>query len=567
VLVLLALACNDGSPTGGTVDPVTMQVNVLVAGTPINTVVVEVTAADFTALVFNLTVENGVATGTIRIPPGSQRTIHVTAFDIQGNVTHEGQTTIDVRPGVNPPVSIPMVPRSGQVPITITFGQYAVVVSPAEATIDAANSTDLQLGVVVSASNGGMVTNPAISWATTNPAMATVSATGLVTGRLDGVINIVAVYEGVAGLSLIHLTGFGGSPVCAQWAWTPTNVDPCDPALPAPFGTLSLAESGVYNYNTSTGVLSTPNSVSSMPSSVVIPQTGGPSIRVLSVAGFSVAAAATLRVNGTLPLLVLVDGTASVAGEIDVSAAGKIPGPGGDDIATCFGSSGSDGIVGVVRGSGAGGGGYGTRGGNGGGAEGPGGLGGSEAGSVQITPLRGGCPGGAGGAVQGAMSEPGAGGGAIQIVARLSLSVTGSIRSAGGGGLTGASPGAGGSGGGAGGAILLESDAITIAGTASLCANGGSGGEGRDVTGTPGGNGQMGTCSESTPATTANLVAGGEGGAGGVGDLLPGNGTSGVPIFDGGGGGGGGSVGRVRVRGVTTRVIDAGATVTPPAAP
>src|SRR5262245_14601196 len=146
-VLLLGQACDDTSPTGSSTEPVALQVSVFVVGTPVSTLVVEVTAADFATLVFNLTVENGVATGPIRIPPGTARTIHVTAYDSVGNVTHEGQVTIDVRPGKNPPVHVPIVPRSGQVPITVTFGQYTVVVTPSAATIDAGNSTDLQLGV------------------------------------------------------------------------------------------------------------------------------------------------------------------------------------------------------------------------------------------------------------------------------------------------------------------------------------------------------------------------------------------------------------------------------------
>ena len=162
---------------------------------------------------FNLSVVNGVASGTIKLPPGPARTIHVTAVDDQGNVTHDGTTTIDVRPGQNPPVNIKLAPRSGQVPITVTFGNFGVVVTPATATIDMSAAKQLQLNVTVTDVNG-QPTNAQVVWATTQPAVATVDASGLVTGQINGSATIVATAEGVAGLSLITVAGGPSAEVC-----------------------------------------------------------------------------------------------------------------------------------------------------------------------------------------------------------------------------------------------------------------------------------------------------------------------------------------------------------------
>jgi len=54
------------------------------------------------------------------------------------------------------------------------------------------------------------VPDPQVQWATTHPSIATVTASGLVTGLADGSANIVATFEGVAGLSELTLTGFDG---------------------------------------------------------------------------------------------------------------------------------------------------------------------------------------------------------------------------------------------------------------------------------------------------------------------------------------------------------------------
>ena len=100
---ILAAGCQDQLPTGvGADGTVPLRVTASVVGTPIATLVVTVTASDISVpLVFNLTVANGTASGTSRVPPGVSRTIAATAMDDQGNVTHDGSLTLDVRPGPN----------------------------------------------------------------------------------------------------------------------------------------------------------------------------------------------------------------------------------------------------------------------------------------------------------------------------------------------------------------------------------------------------------------------------------------------------------------------------------
>jgi alpha-tubulin suppressor-like RCC1 family protein len=193
---------------GGGEAEIPLQITAVTAGTPINTLVVVVTAPDIPMpLVFNLAVVDGVATGTIRIPPGTARTISVTALDPVGNVTHEGAATIDVLPGPNPSLQLRLTPRAGDVPVTVTFGDFGVVVSPPALIIDASVSAQAQLTVTVTDANGVPLTAPAVGWATTQPAVARVTATGVVTGASDGIATIVATYEGVAAVSTVTVTG------------------------------------------------------------------------------------------------------------------------------------------------------------------------------------------------------------------------------------------------------------------------------------------------------------------------------------------------------------------------
>jgi hypothetical protein len=78
-----------GSQPGGEAQ---LQVSANVSATPISTLVVEVTAPDIAnPLVFNLQVQNGTASGTLKMPPGDSRTITVKAYDSSGQVTHEPQ--------------------------------------------------------------------------------------------------------------------------------------------------------------------------------------------------------------------------------------------------------------------------------------------------------------------------------------------------------------------------------------------------------------------------------------------------------------------------------------------
>jgi hypothetical protein len=360
--------------------------------------------------------------------------------------------------------------------------------------------------------------------------------------------------------------------------WDALNVDPCDGALPEP-DTINLA-SGDFVYDTDTGTLSEQGGGDTTPASALLTQARGPEVRALNVRSFNIDAAGSLTVVGSRPLVIVVHGSASIAGTIDVSArvtgeGTSTPGPGGNS-AECGNGAGEPGKPSTnanAGGGGGGGGGFGDDGGDGGDGNGAGhgGKGGKGAknGAADLVPLRGGCAGGAGGADALDPVNPGGragdGGGAIEITALGTIEVSGAIRAGGSGGATQLIGLGGGGGAGSGGAILLDADVAIVSASAALCGNGGGGGEGGQILETSE-DGEPATCSETIEAQGGALSpGGGDGGDGGaLIDLTGDNATNGAS--GGGGGGGGGGVGRIRVRGRTTRDVPDAAIISPDAA-
>jgi Bacterial Ig-like domain (group 2) len=176
-----------------------------VAGTPIATVVVEVTASDITnPLVFNLTLANGRAEGTITMPAGSARKITIRAYDAAGIETHRGSATVDVREGnANTSVSISVLSLGGDQPIVAQLSTHTVTVTGAASVVVGAS---VAFAAVVKDADGNVVLpNGELKWATNNPAIATVSASGDVTGVKIGSATIMATYRGVGHSAAINV--------------------------------------------------------------------------------------------------------------------------------------------------------------------------------------------------------------------------------------------------------------------------------------------------------------------------------------------------------------------------
>jgi hypothetical protein len=176
-----------------------------VAATTIATVVVQVSAADIQApLVFNLTLENGVASGVLRIRAGSARTIAVGAFDDAGLETHRGERTVDVQPGTdNRTVSITLFPIVGTQPLELWLGTFAVTISDVPATLRVGERATLSATVSMTTPEGLIpVPGAVVGWATATPGTLAVDPEeGVATGVRPGQGTVAATYGGVGALA------------------------------------------------------------------------------------------------------------------------------------------------------------------------------------------------------------------------------------------------------------------------------------------------------------------------------------------------------------------------------
>ncbi len=267
----------------------------------------------------------------------------------------------------------------------------------------------------------------------------------------------------LAMLGLVGLATLAGAPAHAQ-TFNSGSTGADGPFNPTANVTVTLPPNGVFNYTT-----------------VDIP------------AGVTVT---FVRNTANTPVTLLATGNVTIAGTIDVSgSAGSVGvaatalapsagagGPGGSD-----GGNGTNGIIGNVGGAGlgpggglgggpdgpcgvgGGGGGFASAGATGGAGSGAAVAGGSVYGAQQLQPLIGGSGGGAGGIAGfgNTSAGGGGGGGALMIASSGTITLTGTLRAAGGKGGDSVSPttfaiGAG--GGGSGGAIRLVATTITGSG-------------------------------------------------------------------------------------------------------
>jgi hypothetical protein len=198
-------------------EPARLAISANVSATTIQTMVVTVTGPGITIpLVFNLPInDQGIATGSIAIPTGSSRKIELDAFDVRGIKTHHGERTIDeVKPGPNLPLSIVLLPLAGDQPVTASLGTYTVTVTPNPGTVLVGQANAVTFTAVVRDKDNAVVAiGPGeLRWATTNPAFFSVAShatdnnQGVVTGIMAGSGEVVATYNGFAGLAAVTVT-------------------------------------------------------------------------------------------------------------------------------------------------------------------------------------------------------------------------------------------------------------------------------------------------------------------------------------------------------------------------
>jgi len=177
-------------------------------------ILVQVTAPDLPdTLFYNLAVVDSVASGTLTVPAGSNRTITVRAFDVAGIVTHMGSVVVNVRPTGNPTVTITLTPISGDQPIIALLGSLIVTVTPTSGTVELGDTMRLQATVMTATGD----TTVRVQWATLNPTLATVDTAGLVTGVAKGYAQIVATFAGVGGSAKLLVLSYGGQTSATPW--------------------------------------------------------------------------------------------------------------------------------------------------------------------------------------------------------------------------------------------------------------------------------------------------------------------------------------------------------------
>jgi hypothetical protein len=314
----------------------------------------------------------------------------------------------------------------------------------------------------------------------------------------------------------------------------------------------------------------------------VVTQTeGAPELCVLRASKIEIKKGSTVRVSGSRALALLAVRSLIIEGTLSVSAARATPGPGSMRTGSGAGRTGVGRLPGgtpaqqlseLPANAGGGGGGHATRGAAGGTAPGQCGPmvacsmpgdGGDAYGNDVLVPLVGGAPGGRNSASEfsSRRTDPGGGGGAVELVAceELELGEEAIVEAGGGGGAGGGpgqmqsvsdTPGAG-AGGGSGGAILIQTRVLRVHAGALLVANGGGGGGGATRKGAPGAGEQAGANGQdgqrSRTAAAGGKAAGDSfpGGAGGAIESPAPGGAARLPMQAAGGGGG--AAGRIRI--------------------
>ena len=212
---LVALvACRPDAPSGPGVGSAPMTINAALAGTAVRALTIVVTGpAIATPIVVNVDVSADVqtATTTIGVPVGGQRTFVARGFDATGEITHEGMATVTVRPNANAPVTIRMYPKTGEVPVIVGVGDFALSISPSPLPVLQPGATQ-QLVATVTDASGGAVPGAVVTWGSLNPIVASVSQAGRVTAGVSGTTTLYATFQGAAAAVDLVVGGGGGGP-------------------------------------------------------------------------------------------------------------------------------------------------------------------------------------------------------------------------------------------------------------------------------------------------------------------------------------------------------------------
>jgi uncharacterized protein YjdB len=168
----------------------------------VSTISVEITGQGIdTALVLNFTVTNGTASGTARVTAGSARRIVGRAFDAATVNTHRGDTTVTLVEGPNAALTMVLRPLMGDQPVTITIGRAALALSRGDTSIAVGDT--LRFAATGTTWNNRPIPTDSLRWASSNPAVASVSTAGLATALAAGTTSVAASYEGATARRIL----------------------------------------------------------------------------------------------------------------------------------------------------------------------------------------------------------------------------------------------------------------------------------------------------------------------------------------------------------------------------
>lgn len=223
VLILVtASACGDPTARSLTEPRLELASLILVLqaeGTSIATLSLEISAHDIPVpLTFSFEIAQGMASGTLTVPIGSDRVVKVASYDDLGVQTHSGEAIANVVQGPNPVTTVGLSPLTGDLPVEVKFGSVLVVVEPWRGALELDQTIQFSAALI---SVGGQVSPIDVQWISFDPATATVSNDGLATPVDTGTVTIAAVHETSVGFAQLLvgpavLVGAGDIATCER---------------------------------------------------------------------------------------------------------------------------------------------------------------------------------------------------------------------------------------------------------------------------------------------------------------------------------------------------------------
>ncbi len=199
-LLLLASACGEPITQAGLVPSLAL---VLQAenGSPVpldgERVDVSISGAGISPPIFgSFRFTGDSARADLRVPVGRDRLVAVAVFDSSNILIGSGEALVDVGSGASVNVPVAILPVSGEQPIIVRAGNVTLTVDPGSMTLAPGDS--LALSVSITDGQGLPIAGAIPSFASSNPGIASVSAAGMVKGRVQGVTAVTVTALGVA---------------------------------------------------------------------------------------------------------------------------------------------------------------------------------------------------------------------------------------------------------------------------------------------------------------------------------------------------------------------------------